>query len=74
MISKTKLAVLLGMLVATGTGCHELQRHRLDRWNRVPDSMPTDDYNFSIPDPPLPQAAPLPAMVPAKCTSNACSE
>ena len=33
---------------------HNLQRHRLNRLNRVPDSMPSDAYNFSIPDPPTP--------------------
>jgi hypothetical protein len=74
MISKTKLALLLGMLMASGIGCHELQRHRLDRWNRVPDSMPTDDYNFSIPDPPLPRMEAKSVTPVATCTSNVCAE
>jgi hypothetical protein len=74
MISKTKLSVLLGILIASGTGCHELQRHRLDRWNRVPDSMPSDDYNFSIPDPPLPTPIASTDAATATCTSNVCAE
>lgn len=74
MISKAKLALLLGMLIASGTGCHEMQRHRLDRWNRVPDSMPSDGYNFSIPDPPMPKMGEAAESSPATCTCNRCSE
>ena len=72
MISKTSVWFLAGVLTLTGAGCHELQRHRLDRWNRVPDSMPGSDYSFSIPDPPMPAT---PSEQPsATCTSNVCAE
>lgn len=51
--------MLLGALIASGTGCgeimHNLQMHRLHRLNRVPDMMQRDGYNFSIPADPLPE-------------------
>ena len=58
-LSRFAKCVLLAGVVAAGTGCgelfHNLQMHRLHRLNRVPDMMGGNGYNFSIPDPPLPE-------------------
>ena len=58
--------VLLATFCGTSAGCslfHELQPHRLHRWNR---SAPVHDdfYNSSIPDPPLPWAGVEPGYGP----------
>ena len=56
---------LLTMLVLAGccgsmSGCnflHELQPHRLHRWNQFPPET-SNPYNFSVADPPLPDSPP----------------
>jgi hypothetical protein len=76
MLSNKWMWVLAGLFAVGGTGCHELQRNQLDKLNRETDSMPSSDYNFSIPDPPLPTAKKtIPAKpVSPRCSSNFCAE
>ncbi len=75
-ISKTGMGLLVGAFVFSGTGCEGLQRNQLNKLNRETNSMPSSDYNFSIPDPPLPSAeSQVPAQpASAKCSSNICPE
>ena len=74
MISKKWMWFLAGILAISASGCHDLQPYRLNRWNRVPDSMPRTDYNFSIPDPPIPAGELAPEQTPRDCSSNLCAE
>ncbi len=79
-ISRIWMCLFAGIVSLSALGCgdvlHNLQRHRLDRLNRVPDYMPSDAYNFSIPDPPLPAEKTETSTTPppAKCSSNICPE
>ena len=54
MISKKWMWLLAGILGLSTSGCHALHPNQLHKLNRVPNSMPRSDYNFSIPDPPIP--------------------
>jgi hypothetical protein len=75
MISNKWMWILAGVLAFSGTGCHNLQPNQWTKLNRGPDSMPSSDYSFSIPDPPLPTARAIPAEPsPGSCSSNICAE
>jgi hypothetical protein len=78
MISKTWMWALAGLmiLIMGGQGCHYLHPEQLHKWNRGPDTMPSSDYSFSIPDPPMPTEVALNQSDAAKgsCASNACAE
>ena len=59
MISKKWMWCLAGALAFCGAGCETMHSFHPSQWhklNRVPNSMPRTDYNFSIPDPPIPSA------------------